>query len=348
MRNLYNKILVYHQAAIGDMVMAISAMQAIRANFPNSQIDLLAISSVKGSIQRSLIEPLNIFNNTFFIEHFGSSLKRLPPKIKITKKILSARYDTVFMLSYGPKWYEYMLFQLSHIKNIISLSDWSCGQVNRCYCDVFLDKLEYYGLKTKKFRGIPNLHLSDTEIENGNIFYNSLDIPQGSIPILCCITAGKRSSLYSYEKYKNIILKIKKEYNIYPVFICSEEEISSVNLFIESLKPSCEAGILTSKGNLRELVCAIKNFRFYLGNDTGSIHLAALAGLRCIGVYSSSTLGKSFYPIGEGHIIIQNHILECCGCYRDVCPYGEVSPCIDLISEDDVVDKVREMILTCC
>ena len=61
MANQRQRILIYHQACIGDLLMALPAMQAIRQFYPEAQIDLLAVSAVPGSIQKTLIEPLNLF-----------------------------------------------------------------------------------------------------------------------------------------------------------------------------------------------------------------------------------------------------------------------------------------------
>lgn len=55
MANQRQRILIYHQACIGDLLMALPAMQAIRQFYPEAQIDLLAVSAVVSVILRTFV-----------------------------------------------------------------------------------------------------------------------------------------------------------------------------------------------------------------------------------------------------------------------------------------------------
>ena len=78
----------------------------------------------------------------------------------------------------------------------------------------------------------------------------------------------------------------------------------------------------------------------YIGNDTGTAHLAATAGLKCAILYSAHSLPKgAWHPVGDGHLFIRKDI-SCAGCGKDVCPKGEISPCMELIRPEEVVEKV--------
>lgn len=343
--DLYDRILIYHQAVIGDMIMAIPAMQAIRANFPNATIDLLAISGVKGSIQRTLIEPLNIFDHQTYIETYGSTLNRFIPRLKIITSMIRCNYPTVFMLTYKPLWYEYFFFQLAGVKNIISLADWSLKKGNKKANDVLLDNLANYGIPCQNFRGRPNLFFSKKEKEQGENIFNSLQVPPASTPILVGISGRRSITHYPLISYRNILNTIIECYNLFPIFIASPEEGKSIEEFQKSLSQKNSIGAILSANEdytLRELICAMSHCKFYLGNDTGSIHLASLASLPCIGLYSSLDAGHLFYPIGQEHIILQNPPV-CAGCNLMKCPKGTPPPCLTSIKEKDVIKAVEEI-----
>ena len=101
---------------------------------------------------------------------------------------------------------------------------------------------------------------------------------------------------------------------------------------------AADAGLTT----LRETVAFMENCRFYVGNDTGTLHMAVAAGLKCVGIYSAHTVPGAWNPYGEGHIVLR-HDLPCAGCLAAVCPKG--SPvCIESITVDEVEAAVKRML----
>lgn len=77
--------------------------------------------------------------------------------------------------------------------------------------------------------------------------------------------------------------------------------------------------------SLRDVLCSLRYFHCYIGNDTGAIHLAAAAGLPCIDLYGARDGGHFFYPMGAHHAILQEPV-ECQGCGCQVCPKGTPPP----------------------
>jgi ADP-heptose:LPS heptosyltransferase len=72
----------------------------------------------------------------------------------------------------------------------------------------------------------------------------------------------------------------------------------------------------------------------YVGNDAGAMHLAGMAGIPCVALFSARDYPGQWEPYGEGHVILR-HETECAGCLRTVCPYE--NKCLDLISVDEAM-----------
>jgi ADP-heptose:LPS heptosyltransferase len=95
---------------------------------------------------------------------------------------------------------------------------------------------------------------------------------------------------------------------------------------------------------LRPAAAALKRCRFYLGNDTGTMHLAAAVGVSCVAVFSAREIPGRWYPNGEGHHVFRSPIdCEGCGlleciekrteCLRRITSDAVLAGCLDLLSE---------------
>jgi lipopolysaccharide heptosyltransferase I len=62
--------------------------------------------------------------------------------------------------------------------------------------------------------------------------------------------------------------------------------------------------VLAPKTSLLELAGLVKSAKFFVGSDTGPLHLAASFGTPCIALFGS-TKGEESGPYGEGHITLQ-------------------------------------------
>ena len=65
---------------------------------------------------------------------------------------------------------------------------------------------------------------------------------------------------------------------------------------------------------IRSGLAAMKQCRFFIGNDTGTMHMAAAVGLPCVAVFSArGTVPGLWYPLGQGHQVFRTTI-DCEGC----------------------------------
>ena len=91
---------------------------------------------------------------------------------------------------------------------------------------------------------------------------------------------------------------------------------------------------LAGSTDVIESAAAMTHCSLYLGNDTGTMHLAAIMGLPCIAVFTSRDNRDTWVPWGDSHVILRRD-LACSGCMLVRCE-RERMRCLDLISVDDV------------
>jgi ADP-heptose:LPS heptosyltransferase len=85
----------------------------------------------------------------------------------------------------------------------------------------------------------------------------------------------------------------------------------------------------------------LERARFYVGNDSGAMHLAAFSGTPCVAIFSARDAAGRWDPIGEGHQVLR-HQTGCAGCMLEEC-VKEANKCLTLISVHSVLSATERM-----
>jgi ADP-heptose:LPS heptosyltransferase len=88
------------------------------------------------------------------------------------------------------------------------------------------------------------------------------------------------------------------------------------------------AGVSTLFGSAGVL----KKCKCYIGNDTGTMHLAAFLGVSCLALFSDRDEIGKWDPYGSGHIILRKTV-ECSGCMLEIC--NQDNRCLKAITVND-------------
>ncbi len=91
---------------------------------------------------------------------------------------------------------------------------------------------------------------------------------------------------------------------------------------------------------LDQLIEELQQCRLLLTNDTGTMHLAALLGVSVVAVFGS-TEPRLTGPLGSGHTILRHHV-ECSPCFLRECPLD--FRCMKAVSADEVATAVMSML----
>jgi len=91
---------------------------------------------------------------------------------------------------------------------------------------------------------------------------------------------------------------------------------------------------------LEQLIDELRQCRLLLTNDTGTMHLATLVGVPVIAVFGS-TEPLLTGPLGNGHTVLRHHV-ECSPCFLRECPID--FRCMKAVSADEVAAAVLSML----
>jgi lipopolysaccharide heptosyltransferase II len=91
---------------------------------------------------------------------------------------------------------------------------------------------------------------------------------------------------------------------------------------------------------LDQLIDELHDCRLLLTNDTGTMHLAALLGIPAVAIFGS-TEPRLTGPLGNGHIILRHHV-ECSPCFLRECPID--FRCMKAVGVEEVADAVLSIL----
>jgi heptosyltransferase-2 len=97
---------------------------------------------------------------------------------------------------------------------------------------------------------------------------------------------------------------------------------------------------LAGKTTLAELIALLRTCTLLLTNDTGTMHLAALLGVPVVAIFGSTEPALTG-PLGDGHRVLRHHV-ECSPCFLRDCPID--FRCMKAIEPAEVVAAIEGML----
>ncbi len=139
-------------------------------------------------------------------------------------------------------------------------------------------------------------------------------------------------------RYLEVGRRLRAELGLVPVVVGGREDREIGSRLAASWKMGlCAAGELS----VRESAALLEGCSFYLGNDTGPMHLAAAVGRPCVGVFSAQDWPGRWHPYGQGHQVLRSDP-PCAGCRLPVC--SRHLRCLTDISVDAVYRACLEVL----
>lgn len=346
------KILISVSGTLGDILVQLPLLQGIRHQYPHAHITLLnkhhsaaandplELTRKAGCVDKIITVSKNKFNFWKFLSLFPYPGKK--------------QYDQVFYLhrdgrSLAGKLKKDISFfqQISKqpVRGAVQLEKWETPKDNYPrICEMTLARVNT-GFFPSIIPGNGKINFPEQDRKHAAGILASLHIPEGAIPFICCIGGKQQVTHYPIEKYRILLRKIVTETPAVPVFIGGPHDEKNIRDLCSSLPEGKCFYVDQLTSDLWTSICFMAGCAFYLGNDTGSMHMAAAAGLRCIVPECCHDPAGLWLPLGEGHQILRCHPEpECTSCRKQTCPKGNPAPCIDSIREEDLFAAVVTML----
>lgn len=112
---------------------------------------------------------------------------------------------------------------------------------------------------------------------------------------------------------------------------------------INQLLPLTEGSLLNLAGrtSLRELISFISECDAFLTNDSGPMHISYAVGTPLVALFGSTDPGLTG-PVGEGNIVI-THVTSCSPCFERTCKNDDMR-CMYAITSDEVFLAIKDIL----
>lgn len=298
-----NKILVIKPAAIGDVLLSTPAVENLRYNFPEAEINFLT--------QKFCKEVLT--GNPYLTRVLTYDLN-LDGGWCIIKSIRKQRYDLIIDLFGNPRTALITYLSRAHYKvgfkfrqrkyaYNIKLGSRG-GEVHNS--EFNLDALRALGLEVKSSK--PKFYINHVHNEFAEKFFRDNGLAgKKVIGINPCGTW--KTKVWYLKKFAELIKMFDEDYR-FLVFWGYEDEMAQA----EKLRDMTGSNVLlVPQVNLKYLGALMKHCKVFLTNDTGPMHIASALGVNVAAIYGP-TNPRLQGPLNSNSVVIQNEKLSCLGC----------------------------------
>ena len=307
-----NNILIIQFWGIGETILTLPSIEALRKKFPKAQINILATPRNKDVYynNRNINNVILINLNPFSI------LKFILKNIK--------KYDLVIDME------EYL-----NISAIISffVGNRIIGYSHNSRAKLYANKVRYndtqHAVQTfldlvrtldsdYDTNKLPKLSFSKKDKKLVDAFLKNNKIKSKAF---VCVAPGAAESakarMWPFDRYAELCDEIIDKHDANIIFVGNLNEMG----LIEQIQKDMENGNKTinaaGKVTLNQLFYLVSKSKFFIGNDAGPMHIAAAQGIKTLGLFGPN-LPIRFGPYGKGNI----------GLYKG---YNcEFSPCINV------------------
>ncbi|HKQ03899.1 MAG TPA: glycosyltransferase family 9 protein [Blastocatellia bacterium] len=185
------------------------------------------------------------------------------------------------------------------------------------------------------------LPLSDKERSRIDLLWSERGIPDSALAIGIAPGSKMPAKRWPLEHFIEVGRWILDNYQESRLMILGGSEDHAQG---QALQQALGERVVNLAGELSVLESAeaLRRCRIYVGNDTGTMHLAAAAGIACVAIFSARDHPGRWDPYGSKHIVLRTEP-ACAGCLLEVCIEQNMR-CLKEISAGRVIDAIQSLI----
>jgi heptosyltransferase-2 len=344
----FHNILLWMPNWIGDVILALPALQSLRAKYPHSRITAVVKAPADQILMAhpavDTVIPIPSTSKGGFLAglRFARKLRKYRFDLgvvfpnSIHSALLMALSGVNSRLGYNTEGREIFL---THPISVTSLAKRTAYRV-----DYFFDVLAPLkpDPEEKKFLSL-NKNGEDTVVEE---FLSRSGWEKKQLLIVVHPGTSKPQRGWHSERFGILCQKLVKEYPVKIILLGNEKD---ADLLAQIRKFSPEHVIpVPPNMDLREVAALLEKSHLFIGNDSGMMHLTSMVGTPLVGIFGpgSSLTSGPYIDEAKQEIVTKN--FECSPCrqkfFKECKPSPHNKPyCLEDISVKDVAEAVARL-----
>lgn len=347
------KVLVYLFGSLGDSIVAIPALRAVRRHFPAAEIVMLQNFEAGHIVVASEVIPDDLVDRYLSYESKRES-GRVAQFGKLWHVLRRENFDAAAYLIMSERpprsvTRDRLFFRSAGIKQLYGFHPIPPADLYPVEPDghpaVAAHEAEFKLNRLSR----DGIGWTDADMHTPLVSFSASDLDdvdrwlrerrrRPELPLLS-IGPGAKSKINEWplDRFIEIARRLDDEYPCEIMVVGGLAEREMGDKIVDALGSGFNTAGTSS---VRRSAALLSRSRLHFGLDTGTTHLAAAAGTRCFAIYGEKNNPGTWYPLGAGHTIISRRV-ACAGCRLDVCSTPG-HPCIDDISVESVWRAIRE------
>ena len=344
------KALVYRPGSLGDTLVSLPAIAAIRRQYPEHRLTLLTEGQVAGSTR---VLPWTILRETgwfdavhCYVVRPASASERFH-NLSLAMRLRATGFDHVFSLA-PPRTRRQLRVDAAIFRGVVGARRYHAARRPAWPPAPGPDLVEHEGLRLlrivdpgasgdalRSFR----LTVPDTDREIGRGVLQDVGVRADQVLVGVAPGSGRAFTAWPAERFAAVGSALLREFgNIVLLAIGGSSERALCERLCVAWGPRSHnlAGRLSVFGSASVLSeCAT-----FIGNDSGATHLAAMVGIPCVAIFGARN--PQWEPLGLHHVVIEDSP-ACAGCMLDDCVH-EAKKCLTRIDSGRVIREAIALI----
>jgi len=326
------RILVIKISSLGDIILAIPSLKALKESFPEGKISILVLKKYAPILYGCpYVDCVITLENDY---------KRLKNILSIAKDLRRCAFDYILDLQNN---------RASHLISFLTFPQYSLGYLRK-----------WGVLLTKHIRYIRNidplssqekiLELIGTRIKEKKLIFWGIKpgisekfFANEENLIGINVSASKKwlTKNWPVNHVKSLVELINKNLSSYKVVLLGDSESCEIAKEIESQTTRVPIN-LCGKTALSDLPSVIKRLKVFITPDTATLHLAQALDIPTIGLFGPTDPSRHAVKSKNLYIICKE--LLCSFCYKPKCKLDKTNLCMEKISPQEVFSQIKEII----
>ena len=330
-------ILVVRTDRIGDVILTLPTIEALKLNLPNAHIAML-LSSYTASLVEGIADVLT-YNREIALKPFFEMLAELRRARFDVAVVAFPRFRIALLLwlagiplriGTGYRWYSFLFNRkiFEHRKN-----------VEKHEAEYNVSLLKGLGCTVSSMPEV-KLVISQQERKTASDIRHSLGISDIDCLILLHPGSGGSARDWKPENFAHLATALKKR-GYYVVVTGGKAEAELVQSVAQDAGEGVKAFV--SYLSLKEFAAFIQTAKLFVANSTGPLHIAAAVGTPVIGFYAPVHVmsPKRWGPLTDKKVIFVPDPALCSQCKGGECIGNK---CMEQIEVDQVMESAVKLI----
>jgi len=334
-------ILVRGTNWIGDAVMTLPAIDAVRATFPRAKITVLCKPWVA-----ALYETSPHIDEIFLFEISGRH-EGVRGKLRLARDLKTRNFDLAILLQNAIE--AAIITSLARIPLRAGYNSDGRGlllthAVRRTKAIKKVHQVHYYleMLTSLGFRSAG----PEVQITLGNDYHDTADRILADYGVTANELVVGMAPGASYgpakmwfpDRYAAVADKLAADFGARIALFGSESDRARTDLVQQYTVHECLN--IAGHTSLREAIALIARCDLFISNDSGLMHLAGALGIPLVAIFGSTNPATTS-PVGTKSVVVHKKV-SCSPCLKQVCPTD--FRCMDIIETDDVYQVAKQLL----